>query len=163
MSGDLNAVQVEGLTGSHQNTPGDHTASTSFTSDTLVERGVEDGHPPKRRQRKDNDDASHKKKGPQKPQSGQKFLGLPPLDAKGPDLKALGTITKTPLPAGLKFPKELSLEQLQSIIYNFHQNETRTDILTPLPQAFQPEKSVFSFLYTMNTFLDPTVRQNDLV
>ncbi|KAF9286985.1 hypothetical protein BGZ68_002365 [Mortierella alpina] len=157
MSGDLNAVQVEGLTGSHQNTPGDHTASTSFTSDALVERGVEDGHPPKRRQRKDNEDASHKKKGPQKPQSGQKFLGLPPLDAKGPDLKALGTITKTPLPAGLKFPKELSLEQLQSIIYNFHQNETRTDILTPLPQAFQPEKSVFSFLYTMNTFLDPTI------
>ncbi|KAF9942499.1 hypothetical protein BGZ67_001481 [Mortierella alpina] len=97
------------------------------------------------------------KKSPLQPQPGQKILGLPPVDEKSPDLKALGTITKTPLPAGLKFPKELSLEQLQSIIYNFHLNETRTDILTPLPQAFQPEKSVFSFLYTMNTYLDPTI------
>ncbi|KAG9323700.1 hypothetical protein KVV02_008118 [Mortierella alpina] len=97
------------------------------------------------------------KKSPQQPQPGQKILGLPPVNEESPDLKALGTITKTPLPAGLKFPKELSLEQLQSIIYNFHLNETRTDILTPLPQAFQPEKSVFSFLYTMNTYMDPTI------
>ncbi|KAF9989676.1 hypothetical protein BGZ75_005353, partial [Mortierella antarctica] len=102
------------------------------------------------------------KKSPLQPQPGQKILGLPPVNEKSPDLKALGTITKTPLPAGLKFPKELSLEQLQSIIYNFHLNETRTDILTPLPQAFQPEKSVFSFLYTMNTYLDPTIPCNFL-
>ncbi|CAO3571214.1 unnamed protein product [Mortierella alpina] len=165
MSSDTKIVQEDGITGSRQVTPDAIAASTSSTPNALFKRNDKEAHrnlPPKgRKGQQPNGDASHKKEQakqspPQSP-SGQKSWGLPSVDAAAPDLKALGTITKTPLPAGLKFPKELSLEQLQAIIYNFHQNETRTDILTPLPQAFQPEKSIFSFLYTMNTFMDPTI------
>jgi len=87
------------------------------------------------------------------PQRGsQKSLAQAPFD-----METLNKLAHTPLPAGLKFPKDLSLEQLQHIINEFHTQETRTDLLSDLPLDFEPEKSVFSFLYTMNTFKDPSV------
>jgi hypothetical protein len=96
-----------------------------------------------------------------------KSLDLPNIDMKNFDVKSLdvnkigekltGTLTKSSLPAGLKFPKELTLEQLHSIIEKFHWNETRTDIRAPLPMDFEPDKSIFTFLYSINRFKDPTV------
>lgn len=96
-----------------------------------------------------------------------KSLDLPNIDMKNFDVKSLdvnkigekltGTLVKSSLPAGLKFPKELTLEQLQSIIKKFHWNETRTDVRTPLPMDFEADKSIFTFLYTINRFKDPTV------
>ncbi|KAF8933200.1 hypothetical protein BGZ47_010990 [Haplosporangium gracile] len=96
-----------------------------------------------------------------------KSLDLPKIDLKNFDVKSLDVnkigekltsiLAKTSLPAGLKFPKELTLEQLQSIIQKFHWNETRTDIRAPLPMDFEPDKSIFSFLYSLNDFKDPTV------
>jgi hypothetical protein len=79
------------------------------------------------------------------------------------DLNTLSQLKHTPLPAGLKFPKELSLEQLQGIINEFHAQETRTDLLSNLPLDFEPQKSVFSFLYTLNTFKDPTTVNIDTI
>ena len=97
-----------------------------------------------------------------------KSIGLDSIDLKDLDMNSLdvkklgekltGTLAKSSLPAGLTFPKELTLEQLQSIIAKFHWNETRTDVLAPLPMDFEPDKSIFTFLYTMNVFKDPTVR-----
>ncbi|KAF9913217.1 hypothetical protein BX616_010139 [Lobosporangium transversale] len=69
----------------------------------------------------------------------------------------LETVTKALLPTGLKSSKDLSLEKLQQIVRDFHANETRTDVLTQLPLDFEPEKSIFSFFYTMKSFKDPTV------
>ncbi|GJJ73776.1 hypothetical protein EMPS_06134 [Entomortierella parvispora] len=89
----------------------------------------------------------------QSQRGSQKVLAQAPFDLESLSNLAL----HTPLPAGLKFPKELSLEQLQKIINEFHTEETRTDLLSNLPLSFEPEKSVFSFIYTMNTFKDPTV------
>lgn len=96
-----------------------------------------------------------------------KSLDLPNIDMKNFDVKSLdvnkigekltGTLAKSSLPAGLKFPKELTLEQLQSTIAKFHWNETRTDLRTPLPMDFEADKSIFTFLYTINHFKDPTV------
>ncbi|KAG0369711.1 hypothetical protein BGZ54_009137 [Gamsiella multidivaricata] len=85
-------------------------------------------------------------------QNGQRVLALAPFD-----LKSIVKMPRTPLHIGLKFPKDISLEQLQKIIKDFHKNETRTDVRTELPMDFEPQKSIFSFLYTMNTFKDPTV------
>ncbi|KAF9094980.1 hypothetical protein BGX29_009222, partial [Mortierella sp. GBA35] len=82
---------------------------------------------------------------------------------KSLDVKKLGdklqdsVVTKSPLPIGLKFPKELTLEQLRSTIAKFHQEETRTDVLSPLPMDFEPDKSIFTFLYAINRFKDPTL------
>lgn len=96
-----------------------------------------------------------------------KSFDLPKIDMKNFDVKSLDvnkigekltdTLTKSSLPAGLKFPNELTLEQLQSIIAKFHWNETRTDIRAPLPMDFEPDKSIFTFLYSINRFKDPTV------
>ncbi|KAF9921317.1 hypothetical protein FBU30_008696 [Linnemannia zychae] len=83
--------------------------------------------------------------------------GLEDIDVDKLSEKLASTIAKSPLPAGLKFPKELTLEQLQSIVENFHKNETRTDVLVPLPMDFEPDKSIFTFLYSINRFMDPTV------
>ncbi|KAG0326947.1 hypothetical protein BGZ99_008712 [Dissophora globulifera] len=88
---------------------------------------------------------------------GHKELAQSSFDLKSIDMASLAKVPKTPLPVGLKFPKDLSLEQLQKIIVDFHKNETRTDVLTHLPLDFEPQKSIFSFLYTMNTFRDPSV------
>ena len=88
----------------------------------------------------------------------QGALSQLPFDLDSIDMASLEKIFKSPLPVGLKFPKDLGLEQLQKIIHDFHKNETRTDILTPLPLEFEPQKSIFSFLYTLSTFRDPTVR-----
>ncbi|KAF9193998.1 hypothetical protein BGZ50_006843 [Haplosporangium sp. Z 11] len=71
-------------------------------------------------------------------------------------MEKLKALAKTPLPARLMFPKELSLG-LKHIIDEFHFNETRTDILTELPKDFEPDKSIFTFLYTISTFKDPTI------
>ncbi|KAG0271823.1 hypothetical protein BGZ95_000312 [Linnemannia exigua] len=94
-------------------------------------------------------------------------LDLKNLDVKNIDMKSLdvhklgekisGALSKSPLPVGLKFPKELTLEQLHNIIETFHKNETRTDIRAPLPMDFEADKSVFTFLYSINNFKDPTV------
>ncbi|KAF9908734.1 hypothetical protein EC991_009544 [Linnemannia zychae] len=94
-------------------------------------------------------------------------LDLKNLDMKNFDMKSLdvnkisekisSTLAKSPLPAGLKFPKELTLEQLQNIIETFHANETRTDIRAPLPMDFEADKSIYTFLYSINRFKDPTV------
>ncbi|KAK3828723.1 MAG: hypothetical protein J3Q66DRAFT_435206 [Benniella sp.] len=84
-------------------------------------------------------------------------LAQMPFDMESIDMASLGKLSHTPLPVGLKFPKDLSLEQLQKIINDFHKNETRTDVLTQLPMDFEPQKSIFSFLYTMNTFKDPSI------
>ncbi|KAG0219434.1 hypothetical protein BGX31_011310 [Mortierella sp. GBA43] len=90
----------------------------------------------------------------------QNVLAQAPFDMDSIDMASLAKLSHTPLPVGLKFPKDLSLEQLQKIINDFHRNETRTDILTQLPMDFEPQKSIFSFLYTMNTFKDPTLPCN---
>ncbi|KAF9147942.1 hypothetical protein BG015_010344, partial [Linnemannia schmuckeri] len=95
-----------------------------------------------------------------------KSLDLPRIDIKNFDVKSLdvnkigeklaGTLAKSSLPAGLKFPKELTLEHLQSTIQKFHWNETRTDIRAPLPMIFEPDKSIFTFLYSLHSYKDPT-------
>ncbi|KAF9121672.1 hypothetical protein BGW39_010354 [Mortierella sp. 14UC] len=89
-------------------------------------------------------------------------LGLKNLDMKALNVNKISeeisnTLAKLPLPVGLKFPKELTLEQLQNIIETFHANEARTDIRAPLPLDFEADKSVFTFLYSINRFKDPTV------
>ncbi|KAF9116038.1 hypothetical protein BGX27_005271 [Mortierella sp. AM989] len=87
----------------------------------------------------------------------QKVLAQLPLDIDSLDIESLSTLARTQLPTGLKLPDNLDLKQLQNIINEFHKNETRTDVLTELPQDFEPAKSVFSFLYAMNTFKDPSL------
>ncbi|KAF9347284.1 hypothetical protein BGX26_001227 [Mortierella sp. AD094] len=90
-------------------------------------------------------------------QQGQKVLAQLPFDLDSLDIKSLSALSKTPLPGGLKFPSDLNLGQIQKLIHDFHENETRTDVLTELPQDFEPSKSIFSFLYAMNTFKDPSL------
>ncbi|KAF9363458.1 hypothetical protein BGX34_004108 [Mortierella sp. NVP85] len=92
------------------------------------------------------------------PQQRQgRILALMPFDMESIDMASLSKLCHTPLPVGLKFPEDLSLEQLQKIINDFHKNETRADVLTQLPMDFEPQKSIFSFLYTTNIFKDPSI------
>src|SRR5690242_3675765 len=65
---------------------------------------------------------------------GQKFLAQIPFDLDNINIKALGDLANTPIPAGLTLPKDLNIEQLQKIIDEFHINETRPDAHVLLPQ-----------------------------
>lgn len=85
---------------------------------------------------------------------GQKVLAQLPFDL---NTFKVADVEKIPLPAGLKFPSGFSLDALQRVINDFHIQETRTDILSDLPLDFEPDKSIYSFLYVMNTYRDPEV------
>lgn len=100
---------------------------------------------------------NNKKFAQQLQRKGQKVLAQLPFDLN--TVKA-ADIEKTPLPAGLKFPSGFSLDNLHKIINDFHIQETRTDILSDLPLDFEPDKSIYSFLYVMNTYRDPEVTQS---
>ncbi|KAF8930366.1 hypothetical protein BGZ58_008283 [Dissophora ornata] len=126
---------------------GDNQMQSKKSSQAITnDRDADKGHHAKRPQHKQNLGA----------------LSQVPFDLDSIDMASLNKISKTPLPVGLTFPKDLSLERLQKAIYDFHKNETRTDILTGLPLEFEPQKSIFSFLYTLNTFRDPTLPCNFL-
>ncbi|KAG0334541.1 hypothetical protein BG004_000365, partial [Podila humilis] len=87
---------------------------------------------------------------------GQKALAqFPSLDVNDINIEE---VKKVPSPAGLEFPSGFNMDKLQKVINEFHIQETRTDILTDLPLTFEPEKSIFSFLYVMNTYMDPDVK-----
>ncbi|KAF9581810.1 hypothetical protein BGW38_001045 [Lunasporangiospora selenospora] len=74
-----------------------------------------------------------------------------------PDLISSEAVSQTGSEPSLKLPKGMSLEKLQHIIHDFHIQETRTDVLSELPLDFEPAKSVFSYLYIMNTYRDPSL------
>ncbi|KAF9208073.1 hypothetical protein BGZ59_010806 [Podila verticillata] len=86
---------------------------------------------------------------------GQRVLAKLPFD---PNTVNTADIEMTPLPAGLKFPSGFSLDNLKKILNDFHIQETRTDILSDLPLDFEPDKSIYSFLYVMNTYRDPEIK-----
>ncbi|KAF9428401.1 hypothetical protein BGZ94_002501, partial [Podila epigama] len=102
-----------------------------------------------------HDVASDDQEATHRPQSkGQQVLAQLPIIKNSVNLDS---VTELPLPAGLTFPNGLSLDKLQKTINEFHIEETRTDIRAALPMTFQPEKSIYSFLYVMNTYSDPSV------
>ncbi|KAG0078817.1 hypothetical protein BGZ92_001301, partial [Podila epicladia] len=107
----------------------------------------------RRRQRK-HKKTNNKRFSEQLLHKGQNVLAQLPLDL---DKIKLADVEKIPLPAGLKFPSGFSLDALQRVINDFHIQETRTDILSDLPLDFEPNKSIYSFLYVMNTYRDPEV------
>ncbi|KAG0034358.1 hypothetical protein BGZ82_005777, partial [Podila clonocystis] len=98
---------------------------------------------------------NNKKFAQQLQHKGQKVLAQLPFDL---DKIKVADVEKLPLPAGLKFPSGFSLDALQRVINDFHIQETRTDILSDLPLDFEPDKSIYSFLYVMNTYQDPEVK-----
>ncbi|KAF9431406.1 hypothetical protein BGZ76_000340 [Entomortierella beljakovae] len=91
------------------------------------------------------------------PHQGQKFLAQMPFDLDNINIKALGDLAKTQIPTELTIPSNSNLGKLQEIIDEFHKNETRIDVLSELPRDFEPAKSIFSFLYAMKTFKDPSI------
>ncbi|KAF9304518.1 hypothetical protein BGZ74_001361 [Mortierella antarctica] len=97
---------------------------------------------------------SNKRFSKQLQHKGQNVLAQLPFDL---DKIKLADVEKIPLPAGLQFPSGFSLDALQRVINDFHIQETRTDILSDLPLDFEPNKSIYSFLYVMNTYRDPEV------
>src|SRR5690554_8161361 len=90
---------------------------------TTIQRDNEVDHP--RKHKKDHlshisHDQHVPEKHPQHQHRDQKALAQKSFDIKSIDVEKLKALTKTPLPAGLTFPKELSLEQLKHIIDEFH-------------------------------------------
>lgn len=130
------------------------------SANVLVKRDNEHQHKKtkhgKHRQQKPRK-TNNKKFAQQLQRKGQRVLAQLPFDL---NKVKVADVEKIPLPAGLEFPSGFSLDNLQKIINDFHIQETRTDVLSDLPLDFEPDKSIYSFLYVMNTYRDPEVTQS---